>query len=306
MAPTILSRNQVSLLLVLAFAGISTLLLESCSNVETSSKSIEASPLKTPLIDTLPDRMNATVANVLKVNFKNADPTVLQKGFFFGGELQESAKVISYKLNDVQFAELFGAMKNSTARELKIRVNVGFRSKDNWNNEEAPNFVPLLEVIGNNQLENTYYPMRPMKTNAILNYCSKFTGLPIDSTQACPLIDQWSSLSVNQVLEQLYAAKATNKTDSLIQYYTFSVGDVNQIRHYRQKQQTEKQACFLYLHLSIHPTDVPLRTILQITDIPLGINGIKESEKPEDDGSGFFEFANPCPHYCDPGDDLSF
>ncbi len=298
-----------------------TLLLSSCEEVnQPAASGGQASPTETVTeASFLPDTITYAEAEILINNFKEESLDDLKGDFFFGGKQTNADKVISLELNAAQrnifYQELHQCFENNN-KAVRILIHMASRGTQNTNaTNEKPAFAPLLELLVDSTQRSTCYPLRAFSSSFLSAFdqlyawqdksntdcpsldCSK-SEIPVSPNCARELVSRWDSISVADIPQQLYLNQNIGNLKDRIQYYTFAEEDTRQIYDYLTKLKNESKSFFFYLHLgNLMANDcVPFRTVLHLDD-----NDINASQTPDRalDTPAYFEFAMPCPTYCD-------
>ena len=300
-------------LLILLFQ----LFLMSCENATPPADTEKEVSTDLP---TLPDTIGQTVATEHIRLFEKAHLDKLNRNFFFGGELKDSFKVISLKLDaaqEISFFDRLKTIKQDSTQEVLLRIHMALNAKLNIEAVfDKPNLVPLLELIVDQEPEGIYYPLRSFDSPFLTHFdqlygwqtdslgCRNIDNcgealIRVDASCVKELVYNWDSISTAGVTKQLYFNQNTDSLKNRIKYYTFDAENTNEIYEYQQKMEREKKPCFLYIHLGQlkkDPSCVPLRTILHVDDNPIDSSHTLNRAA---DNAAYFEFAKPCPPACD-------
>ncbi len=248
-------------------------------------------------LDTLANFLDATSANPLIRNFEGANGEL--NGDFFYTNSPESIKqlAIAFYLNETQadtfFADLSYRINNRTNVDdsVTIRILMAFRGLEGTESSGQSNLTPLLEVVGGkpNNKNSRFYPLRLLKADH---------GQRIISDSLTKgLMRNWENVPFDSITKQLYYYESSGKTcintEQRVKYHTFEGEDTQDIYGFCRDHQG-KFHFYLYLGQLQQCNDVPFRTILHITNIPLDARDATAPKNREET----FEFSKPCPTYC--------
>lgn len=225
-------------------------------------------------------------------------------------------RVTSLRLDSSDKAQFFTLLNSTIAQvdsghidSMAIRIVMALLVREPPSSLLPPAFQPYLRLITyKNQDTSMLWPafsMTAFKSTVQwdISLCNsnKYSQSEVQCTTAVPMIKKWQELEPGQITAQLYPD--TSKTGKMnpgeskltyekVRYYTFGWADTQKINNLYQGS---GETLHFYLHLGLHyaPDSIPLRTILHLDVKDLATEEFEVNE------STYFEFAKPCPQYCD-------
>ncbi|MCB0641075.1 MAG: hypothetical protein KDC44_05520 [Phaeodactylibacter sp.] len=305
----------MALFATLAFLLVTINACEQETPVTTATTTAQSLPA-------LPDTLNAAAADSLLGFFASESQANLVADFFYTEPGRDSTRVISLALNANQEAILFSKLEQAlqdTGSAVELHLHLALRTLDHTAlSSEDLNLVPLLEIFQDSTTyDGIFYPLHRVESLFLANFEELYawqdsTSLDCPVDEGCggeeqvkigvncarDMIEDWKDLPVDSILTKLYLEEEDTIPDYRIQYYAYEKG-VETMLEYYQNATSNEQDCYFYVHLGLWPSmdpRVPLRTIIHLDDNPMALD-----QKPDEGGddSAYFEFAKPCPPYCD-------
>ncbi|MEM7087139.1 MAG: hypothetical protein AAF489_13210 [Bacteroidota bacterium] len=289
----------------------------SCKDPGQTVSKEKTAPEKTSITTILPDSLSSTKGKAHMEFFSAIETTELATGFFFNGVEEQEKKVVSLKLDDKQIEGLYQRLETAQATNAAT-LQVSMALVGSEDNPVAvagqANFTALLSLVSEGESSNYYYPLSAFPSDLCqafeqlygwqdnadcpdIENCGDDGQINISPECACDLINNWQSIPIGRVAEQLYTNKDTSSEKNRIQYYTFDSDDTQAIYEYLKNLKTTKKKSYLYIHLGqlVGNDCVPLRMIIHLDDNPIDPTKIPARA---DDAPAYFEFARPCPPAC--------
>lgn len=320
-----ITNNLNRLRFLLAIPLLLALLLVSCKQEKQPAEAqVEPQKAKVPTEPAaLPDSITQAIATKHIDLFKDAQMGSLDDDFFFGGNTDNAAKVISFRLDQEQGPAFFARLDaaQNTAKEVLLRIHPALSTEDQ---SEAifnrPNIELLVELVVDSVPQQIYYPLRAFNSPFLADF-EQLYAWQDTSTAICPieldcghegvinqakvgakcareLVSNWDAVPLKEIAQQLYVEQDTVSPTKRLQYYTFSAADTKLVHQYQKQLVQDGKSCFFYLHfgqLAGEIDCVPLRTIIHLDDNPIDVGLLPERTNDE---HAYFEFALPCPKFC--------
>ncbi len=303
------TSKKLPALFSLLIAGLCMLLLNACGETskQDAAEETTARDNNSSELITLPDSIPADQATIYIDYFKNCPESELGRNFFFDEVIEQSEKLLTLILDSTQEASFYHrlkAYKEESSSTIELYIYMALASDcASETTENTVNFSPLLVIMKDTVADSVYYPLKPSQTDVLAQFDGSVGDCPVDlgcgDEQFSPinascygaLFDNWENIAVDDVSKQLYEDQETGIAACRVQYFAFDNLDTDSIYTYMTDQMEGENHSFFYLHLGQYDEAncIPLRTILHLDDA--GTNPT----------NAYFEFARPCPPYCESG-----
>ncbi|MEL7122186.1 MAG: hypothetical protein AAFO07_22245 [Bacteroidota bacterium] len=252
----------------------------------------------------IPNVLSRAQANVFMKNYINTKEENLDNGFYPGGfdddQNIELQKVFAFNLNMDQrkiFFKELQTLANGYNDNVKIRISWAFHQKGIYDNPAA-NLIPIVSlVLADSTIAANYYPLQvyDQKLSGIKEGKCDPSSEKITPACAKTLVDGYATIQADSIVPDLKPIDFTQAIipdqPDIITFYTFNTSVTKSILDaYKNENYTLDHDIFrLRLGRFINKNFNYICAVIQVEDVPNALDG-------DDD----FEFARPCPKYCEP------